>query len=223
MSEDKIKIYCNKCQQETWHDILFFKDYRWSDDEYPIDGGGDYTVAECRGCESVSYQERSWFSEDVKPDGTLDITVGRYPPKTLRSKPAWFGNLQLQKLFDDDDFMQLFNEIYIAMQNNCKSLAIMGIRALLERIMIENCSDQGTFQKNLDKFEEKGFISAIQKEAIVSVLEVGHATIHRAFDPKLEDLISALDITENIVESIYVNKTKAKRIIKNVPKKNGNA
>ncbi len=219
MSNDKIELHCNKCQHETWHEILFFKDSEWSDDEYHVSGGSDYTVAQCRGCESISFQKRSWFSEEIEPDGSLSITTGTYPPKTLRSKPDWYGNLQLQKLFDDNNFMQLFSEIYIAMQNSCRSLAIMGIRALLERIMVENCGNQGTFQKNIDRFEREGFISSIQKTAIVSVLEIGHAAIHRAFEPKSNELISALDITENIIESIYINETKAKRITKNVPKK----
>ena len=92
-------------------------------------------------------------------------------------------------------------------------LATMGIRALIENIMIENIGDQGTFGKNLDKFEVEGFVSKIQKEAIKSVLEAGHATIHRNFKPTKENLTQLMDITENIVESIYINKINASKII----------
>lgn len=184
-----------------------------------MSGGGDYTVAQCKGCDFVSYQERSWSSEDYRQDGSQIITVGRYPPKTLRSKPDWYSDFFLQLAFDDDSPLRLYDEIYIAMQNNCRSLAIMGIRALLERIMIVHCGDHGTFKKNIDQFENDGFISPKQKSAIIPVLDAGHASIHRAFEPKTNELIAALDITENIIESIYINEAKAMQL--DVPEKGG--
>jgi hypothetical protein len=42
-----------------------------------------------------------------------------------------------------EKFYSLLEEIYIATQNNLPRLAIMGIRALLEHIMIDKVTDQG--------------------------------------------------------------------------------
>ncbi len=220
MNHSDIKIYCNNCQHDTWHSILFYKKDTWADEHHPIDGGDDYKIAQCNGCKGVSYEERSWFSEDVNTDGTLDITVKRFPPKTLRKKPKWFSRLHVVHILSGSGFGMLFNETYIALQNNCRSLAVMGIRALLEQIMIEKCGDQGSFTANINKFENDGYISKLQKNALLPVIEAGHAAVHRSYEPKSEEVISALDITENIIESIYVNESKGNKLNETVPKKN---
>lgn len=219
MTDNEIWIYCNKCQHETCHAPLFQEKKTWSDEVHPIDGGDEYIVGQCKGCKEITYQQRTWFSEDCQPDGTLNFKIGRYPPKTLRKKPKWFSRLHIVHVLSSGGFTILHNEIYIALQNNCKSLAVMGIRALLEKIMIEKCGDNGSFIKNLNKFEQDGYISSIQKSALNTVIEAGHATMHRSYEPKSEEVLSALDITENIIESIYINETKAEVINKTVPKR----
>ncbi|SHL40013.1 hypothetical protein SAMN05216428_102279 [Nitrosospira sp. Nsp11] len=50
------------------------------------------------------------------------------------------------ELKPEDKFVEEFlNEIYVALQNNLPRLATMGVRALLEKIMISKVGDQGTF------------------------------------------------------------------------------
>jgi hypothetical protein len=51
------------------------------------------------------------------------------------------------------------------------------------------------------------------------VLEIGHAAIHRSYSPSQAELIAALDIIENLIETIYINDEKSKHIDRNVPKR----
>ena len=219
MNQSDIKINCNNCQHDTWHSVLFYKKETWSDEQHPIDGGDDYTVAQCNGCKVISYQQCNWFSEDVNVDGSLALTTKRFPPKTLRKQPKWFSRFHIAHILGGSGFGMLFNEIYIALQNNCRSLAVMGIRALLEQIMIEKCGDQGSFSANINKFEKDGYISKLQKNALLPVIEAGHAAMHRSYEPKAEEVLASLDITENIIESIYVNESKGDKLNETVPKK----
>ncbi|WP_375166584.1 DUF4145 domain-containing protein [Bradyrhizobium sp. USDA 4532] len=55
----------------------------------------------------------------------------------------------------------------------------MGIRSALEQIMIFKIGDKGSFNKNLDAFQQGGFISALQREAMRATLDVGDAAMHR--------------------------------------------
>ena len=83
--------------------------------------------------------------------------------------------------------------------------------------MIERVQDQGSFSGNLNAFERAGYIGRHQKEIIETTLEVGHASIHRDYDPTRQDVTQVLDIAENIIQSIYVSAEQAKALRKRIP------
>jgi len=58
-------------------------------------------------------------------------------------------------------------------------LTMLGVRSLLEFVMVEKVGDNGSFVKNLEKFLDGGFISKIQLDALGPLIEAGHATTHR--------------------------------------------
>jgi hypothetical protein len=174
--------------------------------------GADHYVLRCCGCEAISYETSWWHSDLQGEDGELLRDVKSYPPKTVRQKPHWHADVFLAAVFDDKHFSHLLDEVYIALQNNCPRLAVMGIRALLETIMVEKCGDRGTFDAHLEEFQKQGYISAVQRRAMKSVIDAGHATIHRSFKPDTKEALIALDIAENLIESIYVAEEKAGRL-----------
>jgi hypothetical protein len=58
-----------------------------------------------------------------------------------------------------------------------RRIAAMGIRALLEQVMIAKVGDLKTFEGKLDAFQEQGFISLIQRDAMKETL--AHAALRR--------------------------------------------
>src|SRR5439155_14678020 len=94
-------------------------------------------------------------------------------------------------------------EVYGALQNDCGSIAAMGIRALLEQLMIEHVGDQRSFSANLNAFEKAGYASHRDRENIETTLEFGHASMHRNYNPTSEDTTQLLNIAENIIQRIY--------------------
>ena len=84
---------------------------------------------------------------------------------------------------------RLMREIYTALHGDCLSLAAMGVRALLESVMIHRVTDDGTFQKNLCDFERQGHITLNQRGVLGATLEAGHASIHRDYAPSHDDLM----------------------------------
>jgi hypothetical protein len=105
-------------------------------------------------------------------------------------------------------FENLLEEIYTATQNNLPRLALMGVRALLEQVMILKVGDHGVFRENLKKFQEVGYASTIQFDALDRILDAGHAVIHRMYAPEQSDLDTALDVMEGILAAIYVHDRK---------------
>jgi hypothetical protein len=93
----------------------------------------------------------------------------------------------------------------------------MGIRALLEQVMIQKVGDLKTFDMKLDAFQNAGFISAIQRDAMRATLDVGDAAMHRGYVPTETDLKLALDIVEGVLAPIYDHRSEAEKMADRVP------
>jgi hypothetical protein len=211
------KAHCNACGGERNH--LLLNKIRKNgeeliDNQYHVSWGDTYYVLECCGCESVKLLQDSWFSEDTDFEGRPILHQTYYPSSIFRPLPRWFG------LLDSEwHISKLVRETYQALQNDAPSLAAMGVRAVIEAIMIDKVGDNGTFKGNLKAFQEKGYISSFQLENLEAALELGHASIHRGFIPEKHQIEVALDILENLVQGLYLLEQKAKATVEALPKR----
>jgi Domain of unknown function (DUF4145) len=194
---------CIVCTRVNAHRVLAREDR--SDDEIT----DRYYFLACAGCGAVS-MANLWNS------GGHD-EARYYPSPISRKPPTWLW--QLRFLFGNDEtpLGELLHEIYEAVQGKQHRLALMGIRAFFEQLMIAKVGDQGNFTANLNAFLEAGFIAKIKLTAIKHILESGHAAIHRGYKPVEQDLNTALNIVEAITETIYFHEDEAKQVAARVP------
>lgn len=220
--------HCNRCSGKKKHEILYHKEMKWSEELYEnftIHDSNIYELMKCCGCDSVLLRHKNCFSEDYDPaTGEPLVTVNFYPPQTFRKKPEWlYYTLESDsKIISHshtlgEPIKELIGEIYIALHNDSLRLAVMGIRALLETVMIDKVGDKGSFAANINAFQNEGFVSAKQREVLEPVLEAGHATIHRGYNPEKFEVTRLMDITESIIETIYINTEKIKSIAEKIP------
>lgn len=207
---EKVKIKCNRCQTFTLHKLVHEYEQNLSEDHFSFTL--IHSLFECCGCQDVKMirKELSDYC-DMDENGYIpEITV--FPPDTLRAKPLWLPRLIFPFNAEtgpvNSEIIGLINEIYISVQNSCYRLTVMGIRALIEAVMIQKVGDKGNFQANMKAFQEQGYISEIQCKALEQVLNAGHATIHRSYNPGFSVVTAAIDIVENVIESIYVVEAK---------------
>jgi hypothetical protein len=205
------KAHCNACGDGRNHHVLHSERITWEDPEHPVSGSNTYETLKCCGCENIKLRHISCFSEDD------DATVNYFPAAIFRPNPEWFKELEFDLSSDDEFVSQLLKEIYVALQHNLRSLAAMGVRSLLERIMISKTGDKGSFSQHTSEFEKLGYISRIQRERLETILDAGHATIHRAFKPDKKDIITLVDLTEHIVETVYLHEAKVTELKNRVP------
>jgi len=216
MKERKIiKAHCNVCFGEKRHEVLHIEEFNHTEqlaEDVFWYSGQSFELLKCAGCESVKLRHKRWHSEDYDAEGNERIHVTYYPPSVSRREPEWLsscGDFRTPEL--------LFNEVYIALQNNCRRLAAMGVRSVIEHIMIEKVGDNGSFRNNLNNLEAAGFISKKQAEALGSIIEAGNATTHRGFEPSEEDLTTLLDIAESLYETVYIHPQQADSLKKRIP------
>jgi hypothetical protein len=111
----------------------------------------------------------------------------------------------------------LLLEVFQAVDGGQYRLAAMGIRALLEQVMIAKVGDLPTFDAKLDEFQKKGYISLIQRDSMRATLDVGDAAMHRGFLPTEQELNVALDVVEGVFAPIFGHKTEAEKLADRVP------
>jgi hypothetical protein len=188
---------CSECRKRTWHNVLHAVETNTGHGLVYRD-----RMIECAGCRAISLEHSQRWLDDKKP-----WSVQYFPSPATREVPEWVFDLQIGALGGDEGmkWAELFGEINAAMCGGQHRLALMGIRALLEQVMISKIGDQGSFAKNLNKFCEGGYISIVQRDVVDTVLEAGHAAMHRMFKPREEDLTLVLDIVEGVVAAIYIH------------------
>lgn len=207
-------VFCNTCSTESFHAVLHTAAQHWhdeDDEENHHDEHTNFWMLQCLGCDCVKLQE-DWSMLGMSPVTTY------YPPARLRKEPNWMHRWWLSSASTNPPALTICREVYRALQNDQRHLAIMGIRAVLELAMIDKVGgDQQTFGKNLDALHDAGHVSRLQKDRLKSVLDLGSATIHRGHSPSKEDINTCVDIMEHVIESLYIHEDDVKRMADRVP------
>lgn len=210
--------YCNNCSNETNHTVLYSKAVSWKqdiDDEFigSINGEEVHSLIECKGCDTIRMLHEHWFSEDQDERGPTQYTE-YHPANELRRRPDWLSELP-KELYE---LRELVGEIYQALGGNSLRLAAMGIRSLVEKMMIDRVGDNGSFAKNIAKFFAAGFVAPNQQEVFEhTLIEAGHAAMHRDWEPRSSEIVTLLDIVEGIIKTIYVDNVRAEKVAQRIP------
>lgn len=195
---------CSVCLHETRHRVLHETSSR-SEDRVVT-----YAMLQCHGCGNVCLAEQVNFMDD----GDKEIVF--HPSPISRKEPPWLLSL----IFGNNrDLAGLLHEIYQAIHGSQYRLAAMGIRALLELVMVSKVGDLGSFGAHLDAFHAAGYVSRVAKESLSNILEIGHGATHRGYRPTEEDLKLALDIVEGVMASLYHHQHAAEEAAERVPKR----
>ena len=214
-----VKSKCNICHGLTVHEVLFQRKEEGEEEiaeDYSISWGATWQVIQCRGCESISMKRNAWNSEARDEHGEPEIESTYFPPRIFRRPPSWLKNDFFHRVVPDE-IERLMNELYIALQNDCFAASTMLTRAVFENLMINTTGDHGSFAKNLLKLREGGHISESHRIAVESMLEAGHAVIHRSYIPERGDIITLVDILETVLHVVYILTPKANELDKKIP------
>jgi Domain of unknown function (DUF4145) len=211
------QAHCNHCGGSRWHEVLYaHKEHSGSVEPALV----SYEFLRCCGCKTVKLRRTDIDSANAEAGKKVAPTITYYPPARVRPEPPWFTDLFESTIFEDSYAVyRLLHEVYVALQNGAHSLAVMGIRAVVETVMIQSIGDSGSFKENLRKLKAKGLISELDDQHLGEVLEVGHAAIHRAHEPSVASVVGALDIAETLVKRLYLDPTTIRGLQQSTPRR----
>ncbi|MGF7172786.1 DUF4145 domain-containing protein [Azospirillum doebereinerae] len=174
----------------------------------------EFFVVICGGCETRSFIKKSIRRRpDGNDSGEEVLSFDMFPPRVLRKIPNW-----LEKL--PNEVCKIYEEINRAHQCGFFRLCTMGARSLIERVMIDKVGDNGSFKKNLDAMVNNKHISESQKEFLDSMIEMGHAVMHRGYSPDENAASTLLDLSDAIVFITYVAKERGDALKLSTPPRN---
>ncbi|MFZ2490260.1 MAG: DUF4145 domain-containing protein [Thermoanaerobaculia bacterium] len=204
---EAIRCQCNRCGQETNHDVLH--DRKETTTEHASDGSplfwtNIYQMLACRGCDNVGFRHAI-----IDPSGGED-EVHLYPAPASRRFPVWRSRLPAE-------MGDLLEEVYAALHHDSRMLAMMGLRTVLDTLMLEQVGDQGSFEKKLDAMAAKGIISTRQGAILRAALDAGSAAAHRGFKPDAGHLTAVIDIAENLLQAVYHLRPLAEQLTQATP------
>lgn len=201
---------CNNCGHPTNHLVVAARHFEaWFGEE---GNGGlrpdleyDYAMLECGGCQSISLRV------DEILDGTL-FSTNFYPPRVQRKKPAWSRDVPIQ-------LQSLITEVYAALADDSRKLAVMGARTILDIVMTQKVGRLGTFQSRLEALEAKGFIGKANREILRATLDARSASAQRAYAPTSDIVNKIMDIIENLLQAVYILPKSLKKIRRGTPQR----
>lgn len=198
------KSFCNNCHTTTTHRVLASSHVTHPvtyDDPY---GGGieEWAITSemlvCAGC--------GWSSlRDTVVDDSGDETVTLNPPKSARLRPKWLSHVPL-------NIREVMWEVYQALDSDASRLALMGARAVMDMLIVEQVGDVGSFPEKLKALEERGMVSRSGREVLSAALDAGSAVAHRGVLPSVDDTTAVLDIVEHVLQATYQLGTVARRL-----------
>ena len=201
---ETIRIHCNKCGRDTNHQVLMdycetatdildsASDFTLKRIDYTFDFNYDYQIIRCFGCDTISYRSYKYNSEVEDNDGYWEE---RYPAIESKIKKGF--------KYLPSTLIQIYEEVIMTYNNNGFILCAAGIRAVLEGICKNKGITDGVLDKKINNMREQGFISQQQENIMHKLRFLGNDALHDLQIPTKEEIDAALDIIENIIESLY--------------------
>jgi len=221
-----IRGHCPQCGPDRRAEVVAKHEVHWQDDEAPVYGLSRYRILKCRGCDEVFFQTAHVSSADDPEYRTnpytgdvedyIPETVTYWPAPSKRNRPSWFHEISCV----DATLGSLFDDIYVALNNDLGVLAAIGIRTAFDRASdLLNVEKEQTFGEKLTELVESGWIGSSEKDVLELLTDAGSAAAHRGWKPTPRQLDTIMSIFESFLQRNMILGPEAKKLRQNVPKR----
>lgn len=210
-----IKSHCNTCKLSSNQQVLFSHEETYDNTDEGFHASITWQVLKCGGCDTVSFREVSWSSEDYDPEtGKAISTVRSYPLSEKDALPAKpFFNVPRK-------IRGIYTETVDAYNRNSRVLCAGGVRAAIEGICGEKGVTDGPVSRpkrgggvetkrranlegRINGLHERGAITEGLRESLHENRLFGNEALHELDAPGRDELAIALALLEHTLEHIY--------------------
>lgn len=162
---------------------------------------------------AVIAQVREWRLQQATGGVAVSPFAG-YVSASISShetpRPNWLDSLQ-------EPLREVMGEVYRGVDLDLRSLSAMGIRAVIDMVLVGLVGDVGGFDKKLSQMVFKGLLTEMSRSHMLAAIEAGNAAAHRGHIPDRADLHALLKICENLLYEHFVVPGQTQRLRANTP------
>lgn len=165
----------------------------------------------CNGCRYPFFKRVHIFSE-------FDEPVGVYTFPETSGCGVRDGIDITQDLDGCDDISRIYKEVDYAIRHRLYTLASMGTRTLLDRVIVNiTKEDAGNFTGNIKKAVSKNLISKVDEDLLMPILDVGGRAAHACYTPSDEDVKLWFGIVATIIKHHIITPKRAEAAKSTIP------
>lgn len=198
-----LKCVCINCGALTSHDVLLSFDAKEATTEYDI----SYQVIECCGCESKSfrYSDRSPLNGFAKDGNDFLEKEHLFPPRYMCRKPV-------DLYWVHSDVRRIYREVHLALRNEMRSLAAIGIRLTVEKLCAQKKVKGSRLVDQIADLCQQEVITEEQMQGLHCHRFIGNDAAHGGAEPGDLELSAAMDILDSVLVSVYILPARRKRM-----------
>jgi hypothetical protein len=203
---------CAKCAGITAHAPLAQVDCSDRDPEWDIRWWGEYFIIICCGCKTVSFCEESSNSEDM--------TYNRFgePEPEIKQK-VFPGRIAGRQMLEDyyrlpHGLARIYEQTHEAIGYKQTILTGIGLRAIVEAVCTEKSAVGKDLSLQINDLVAKGHITKDGANILHSIRHMGNASAHEIKAHTEEELVTALEVVEHLLQGVYLIPLKAAKIEK---------
>lgn len=205
------KALCESCKIEQRHVVEASARSRWDDGDWT--GITEFEVIRCLNCDKLSFRRESSANDSYVYDHEAeeyisDLSVNLYPNRTA-------GRFKIEDHWQlPPEVRAIYDELILAMNSEQPILAGLAVRIMIEMI----CKEQAASGKNLfakiDDLKAKGVLTNAGADILHKLRSMGNDSAHEAKPSTVKQLILAMDVVENLLQSVYIHPAQAKAAFK---------
>lgn len=199
--QKQIRCYCDQCNRETNHSILFSIERKSEPDEESW-WRSTYSTVQCLGCDNIQFHKEDEDESCFEPayDGNMisKPTISVFPSNRKKVNPLndiW----HLPRTVGS-----LYRETVDCLNNGGLQLAAAGFRATIEAICVDAKIDGKTLEAKINNMAKSHLITAADRDNLHAIRFIGNDSIHGIKKYSQNEVVIVAHIVNSILTSHYL-------------------
>ena len=197
-----VRLVCEVCKINQKHTVV--KSVRRTDEDEYETAITEYEIVQCMNCDDVSFRKEYSDSNTYEYDHDAnepiyEYVVNVYPSRTagrFKVKGAVYLPLLVRSAYD---------ELIQALNGGQKILAGLGVRVLIEMICKDKSAVGDNLFKKIDHLVQLGVLTPVGSGILHKLRSMGNNAAHEAMPSTSEQLNLAMDVVDNLLDSVYIH------------------
>ncbi len=209
-----IQADCEECEGEKEHTVISSYTDKGSqmikDEGFGVWWENEYQIIQCRGCKTISFRTKNYFSEDDNDDDSDPTKIYLYPER------IWKNKQPIEMIRLSHSVSTIYWEVIKTYNNDCLVLCAIGLRALVEAICnalkiegvyVANKKGEHILKSDLEGkingLVEKQYLTPHAAKILHTHRFMGNGAAHEIKSYQKKDLLTAIEIIEHCLEHIF--------------------